>query len=548
MWKEEGGETSASISPSPPLPLPPLIPSYLASSPSLLLTVYTSFQCYRVSRSVRCYIRVIVLAFLCIVMPIPPGVCFICRGTLEEGTVIIVKKRGIISLINASVKRGLQENKSFLQKLEEVTVHDACRKRYTVESNVEASVRRGGDSVPQACNQPSLRSSSVHNLKTICFLCGEDITEEYIKLQQKLPYSRRNNVHKVEKLGVRATVLEAAERRDDEWGKNIIQRLASENDLVAADARYHNLCYKKLFNNPSTSGQKRGYRPASEVEEAMECIYSYLSENSDECQFSLDELLKTIKGPYLPDIRTVKSHLNKKFGDDIIITDLGSCKGAIVCYKNIGHKILYDKWYEERKSDVQQERLRVVKAAAEIIVEDIRSQVYDNSEYPPSDNFLGSHEAIAKAGEKCFVALYGGDFKKDTLNSLRYQLFVKCAANAKINLARLPPTEEAASHHSYRTYHQVQKWLGTNKSPTEWGWKLDDQGIIPVTATTDPAPALLLRMISCKCKKGCSGGCSCRKLGLKCSALCKFCAGKSCQNVPSLQLGNIIMLIFEKKS
>ena len=83
-------------------------------------------------------------------MSVPPGICFICRSTLEEGKVIVVKKRGILSLIEVSVKRGLLQNQQFLQELNEVTVHDACRKRYTVEGNVAASVRRGGESVPQA--------------------------------------------------------------------------------------------------------------------------------------------------------------------------------------------------------------------------------------------------------------------------------------------------------------------------------------------------------------------------------------------------------------
>lgn len=60
-----------------------------------------------------------------------------------------------------------------------------------------------------------------------------------------MPKSRRNDVHNVEKLGLRTTVLNAAERRGDEWGKEIVERLPSVNDLVAADATY-DLCNTKL--------------------------------------------------------------------------------------------------------------------------------------------------------------------------------------------------------------------------------------------------------------------------------------------------------------
>ena len=134
-----------------------------------------------------------------------------------------------------------------------------------------------------------------------------------------------------------------------------------------------------------------------------------------------------------------------------------------------------------------------------------------------------THEEIASAGNKCLVALYGGG-EDDSLHSLRYGIFLRSAANTKINLARLPPTEEAAAQHAYRTYHQVQKWLGLEKEPTSWGWTKSQQGLIPVTSTKEPAPLTLLKFLSCGCKKRCGGGtCSCRRAGLKCSALCKVC-------------------------
>uniref|UniRef100_A0A8D8RS01 Uncharacterized protein n=1 Tax=Cacopsylla melanoneura TaxID=428564 RepID=A0A8D8RS01_9HEMI len=74
-----------------------------------------------------------------------------------------------------------------------------------------------------------------------------------------------------------------------------------------------------------------------------------------------------------------------------------------------------------------------------------------------------------------------------------------------LHLARLPPTEEAAAQHSYRTFHQVQKWLGVNLEPTNWGWKSSHQGLIPVMSTKEPAPLTLLKFLSCSCKKGCTG-------------------------------------------
>ena len=63
-------------------------------------------------------------------MSVTPCWCFICRCPLEDESVVVIKKHGIQSLVAISVKRGLQKNAQFLEKLNEVSVHDACMKRY----------------------------------------------------------------------------------------------------------------------------------------------------------------------------------------------------------------------------------------------------------------------------------------------------------------------------------------------------------------------------------------------------------------------------------
>lgn len=68
----------------------------------------------------------------------------------------------------------------------------------------------------------------------------------------------------------------------------------------------------------------------------MEAIYSYLRENREECQFSLQELMDQITGEYVPDVRTVKSHIIKHFGDKIVITESGQGKITLVCFRDVG--------------------------------------------------------------------------------------------------------------------------------------------------------------------------------------------------------------------
>ncbi len=137
---------------------------------------------------------------------------------------------------------------------------------------------------------------------------------------------------------------------------------------------------------------------------------------------------------------------------------------------------------------------------------------------------------IAEAGKNFILHLYGHN-ECESLSDLRYVCYAQSLIKSKFTLASLPPTDAAARFHSLRTYHQVQKWLGNDLSPTNWGWNATTKGLVPVTTDKDPAPPDLLNIVSCKCAKGCmTATCSCRKAGLKCSVICVFCKGLSCSN------------------
>lgn len=85
---------------------------------------------------------------------------------------------------------------------------------------------------------------------------------------------------------------------------------------------------------------------------------------------------------------------------------------------------------------------------------------------------------ISEAGEKFLVTLYGGNMDTDTLDDLHYRIFSNSMVKYKFHLPRLPPTQDAAQQHSFRTYIQVQMWLGFKKLPSVWGWTLIKQGLI----------------------------------------------------------------------
>ena len=68
-------------------------------------------------------------------------------------------------------------------------------------------------------------------------------------------------------------------------------------------------------------------------------------------------------------------------------------------------------------------------------------------------------------------------------------------AKKDILLEMLPPTPRASYYHSLRVYLQVVTWesMGEiNFDPREWGWKRNENSLVPIIIDLDPKPLHLL--------------------------------------------------------
>lgn len=126
--------------------------------------------------------------------------------------------------------------------------------------------------------------------------------------------------------------------------------------MVAADAQYHQPCFVSFFKPPK--GGKSANLPSVEVTDAINQISSFI-ESSEECQFAMTDLLKTVTG-YVPTAKTIKKRLVEKYGDGIIIST-NKKKETIVCVRDTGYQILTNAWYNEKKLDDREETLRIVR-------------------------------------------------------------------------------------------------------------------------------------------------------------------------------------------
>ncbi|KAK6186307.1 hypothetical protein SNE40_008369 [Patella caerulea] len=148
------------------------------------------------------------------------------------------------------------------------------------------------------------------------------------------------------------------------------------------------------------------------------------------------------------------------------------------------------------------------------------------SESNPSD--------VCAAGIKTALYLFGGK-DSECIKTLRYRLLSTKIVTSKtfVTPEKLPPSESALKFHSLRCHYQIMVWMGKSGEllPTDWGWRLQKNALIPTMNDKSPIPTELLNVVHCSCTTHCTGNrCGCRKYGMSCSSACGACQSDFCDN------------------
>lgn len=313
--------------------------------------------------------------------------CIFCGNNLEGDTVLVEK--GLESIIQASltVKDGLHEK---LKGKTKIIVHRSCRQKYTRPSSIKAAIRQKESCEIGQSTSTVLRSSEgKFDYKTDCFICGKPASVDI-----KAPHDRRKPVHLVSTLEIREKFLAKCEERDDDWGETVKCRLLNVIDLVAPEARYHKYCYRDFLKD--TPCKERVGRPKSNVAEAFEKLCEHV-ENSDECQFTIQELQNIIKDfsglqkSYTD--KHLRNLLKDHFKNRLFLSNVTG-RVNVVCSSDTANKLI-DQLYVDKERDPSAERMRIVLAAADIIKEDIQKMQYDSNTYPSTDEIrLGGENLV----------------------------------------------------------------------------------------------------------------------------------------------------------
>ena len=125
---------------------------------------------------------------------------------------------------------------------------------------------------------------------------------------------------------------------------------------------------------------------------------------------------------------------------------------------------------------------------------------------------------------ECFVVLlYERTSSSSSVNDTTKQLFTHKARN----FDALPPTQDSLPNMS-SVLHKMLATSGDKPScqthlflAHKIGMDIGKWGVVAFWTTLSEITKSCQKLVKCGCKKGCTGGCGCQKVSLRCTAMCK---------------------------
>lgn len=158
---------------------------------------------------------------------------------------------------------------------------------------------------------------------------------------------------------------------------------------------------------------------------------------------------------------------------------------------------------------------------------------------------LGTSEELSATTESAIEAfvcqLYESGTTVVDVGDLRWKLFT----TKQLEAQKLPPTRGALHEAIARAHFQAMVWYQDNTPhpqlppATGYGWKEEQDILVPVPTGDPPAPATITNLVKCGCKAtNCKSHCSCRSHNLNCSEMCVCGADdEACSNVSQEVVG-----------
>lgn len=148
-------------------------------------------------------------------------VCFVCDKLLSIDVVDVVKEKGTEKLRECSVQRN-DGKVNLLLGLTSVKVHQKCRKKYTNVKMIAVAARNGPPPAqPRNADEIPQEPAKDFDFGNACFVCGVEITDQFLANEQKKPWEKRVTVASIGSVNAEESIFKVASESDDEWSRQV---------------------------------------------------------------------------------------------------------------------------------------------------------------------------------------------------------------------------------------------------------------------------------------------------------------------------------------
>jgi len=169
---------------------------------------------------------------------------------------------------------------------------------------------------------------------------------------------------------------------------------------MAEEAVYHRGCHTRFMNSLSCSvGETSSGRPEmTHAMQAFEQMCYRLETTCEQNMYTLDELHNIMSDlcedeSELYSVKHVKRLLKDRYGDDIVFSEVNGRRN-VVCFKDVCHVVLSDKWYRDKEYDSSTVTEKIVRDAARLIASEIRQMPYSTFEYPTVEEMSVDNDEV----------------------------------------------------------------------------------------------------------------------------------------------------------
>ena len=161
------------------------------------------------------------------------------------------------------------------------------------------------------------------------------------------------------------------DERNDTFASDVQKRLSICGNLVASKAVYHSHCHVRFFFNKPTDAYKTpGQSQCPKMEATFNEICPWLEKENELLTF--DEIrakMIEISDEEKYTVKRIKQKLQDRYKDNIFFAKISGRKN-VAYFRNEASWIISDQWYNNSRSNADDEAKLIIKTAAKLIKSD----------------------------------------------------------------------------------------------------------------------------------------------------------------------------------